>query len=48
VPVAALFACAAGTIALVFIGIHNAWDTVTYLTVTYGRSENDATGKGSS
>jgi hypothetical protein len=43
-PEAALFACAAGTIALVFIGIHNAWDTVTYLTVKYGRSQSDETG----
>ena len=30
-PVAALFACAAATLGLVFIGIHNAWDTVTFL-----------------
>jgi hypothetical protein len=42
-PQAALFACAAGTIGLVFIGIHNAWDTVTYLTVKYKRGQNDET-----
>jgi len=30
-PVPALFACAIAPLVLVFIGIHNAWDTVTYL-----------------
>jgi hypothetical protein len=30
----ALFAIAAATLLLVFIGIHNAWDTVTWLTFT--------------
>jgi hypothetical protein len=30
----ALFAVAAATLLLVFIGIHNAWDTVTYITFT--------------
>jgi len=29
----ALFAIAAATLLLVFIGIHNAWDTVTYITL---------------
>jgi hypothetical protein len=42
-PVPALFACAAGTIGLVFIGIHNAWDTVTFLAVKYGRGERGNT-----
>lgn len=45
-PLPALFACAAGTLTLVFVGIHNAWDTVTYLTVNYGRSKPDDVGKG--
>jgi len=30
----ALFAVGAATLLLVFIGIHNAWDTVTYVTMT--------------
>ena len=34
----ALFAVAAGTLLLVFIGIHNAWDTVTWITTR--RSES--------
>lgn len=32
----ALFMCAAATLLLLFIGIHNAWDTVTYITTTPG------------
>jgi len=35
-PVPALFACAAATMGLIFIGIHNAWDIVTYLATQYG------------
>jgi hypothetical protein len=31
-PVPALFAIGAATLLLVFIGIHNSWDTVTYIT----------------
>jgi hypothetical protein len=31
-PTAALFMIGAATLLLVFIGIHNAWDTVTYIT----------------
>src|SRR5215472_12673583 len=31
-PVPALFIIAAGTLLLLFIGIHNAWDNVTYIT----------------
>jgi len=33
-PERALFAVAAAVLALVLIGIHNAWDTVTYVAVT--------------
>ena len=29
-----LFVIAAATLLLVFIGIHNAWDTVTYITLS--------------
>ncbi len=32
-PVPALFVTGAASLLLVFIGIHNAWDTVTYLTI---------------
>src|SRR5207248_49456 len=32
----ALFTIAAASLVLVFIGIHNAWDTVTYVTTTRG------------
>lgn len=38
-PVSALFVVAAATILLVFIGIHNAWDTVTYIALV--RHEGD-------
>ena len=34
----ALFMCAAATLLLLFIGIHNAWDTVTYIATTPGLS----------
>jgi hypothetical protein len=33
----ALFAIAASALLLLFIGIHNAWDTVTYITVGQGQ-----------
>jgi len=33
-PVPALFATGAATLLLVFIGIHNSWDTVTFITFT--------------
>ncbi|HEY2553698.1 MAG TPA: hypothetical protein VGI15_00480, partial [Candidatus Cybelea sp.] len=36
VPVDALFALASGVLLLIFIGIRNAWDIVTYLTVGGG------------
>ena len=38
----ALFAVGAATLLLVFIGIHNAWDTVTYMTVERGKREQEA------
>ncbi len=39
-PAPPLFFIAAVTVLLVFIGIHNSWDTVTYLTVEYFRPDN--------
>ena len=42
----ALFVIAAAVLLLVFIGIHNAWDTVTY--VMAGRSERDRHARGRS
>jgi hypothetical protein len=33
IPVVALFAIAAGAVALIFIGIRNAWDVVTFLAI---------------
>jgi hypothetical protein len=35
VPVDAMFALAAGATLLIFIGIHNAWDIVTYIVTEY-------------
>ncbi len=35
VPTGALFALAAATLLLIFIGIHNAWDMVTYIAITF-------------
>ncbi len=40
-PGPALFATAGATLLLVFIGIHNAWDTVTYITVNQWRFTRD-------
>jgi hypothetical protein len=40
--VPALFSCAAATIGLVLIGIHNAWDTVTYVALEYRTTRKDA------
>ena len=37
---AALFAIAAATLLLLFIGIHNAWDTVTWIAVEHSRAED--------
>lgn len=39
-PVSALFAIGAATILLLFIGIHNSWDTVTYIIIEYAQPEN--------
>jgi len=36
-PAACLFVIGAAALLLLFIGIHNAWDTVTYLTVDLRR-----------
>ena len=33
-PTSALFVIAATALLLLFIGIHNAWDTVTYVALT--------------
>lgn len=35
VPTEALFALAGGNVLLIFIGIHNAWDVVTYIAVDF-------------
>ena len=40
----ALFAIAAATLLLVFIGIHNAWDTVTWLTTRRNEPRESASG----
>lgn len=39
-PTPALFIIAAGTVLLLFIGIHNAWDNVTYMTIELAQREN--------
>jgi hypothetical protein len=39
-PTPALFVIAAGTVLLLFIGIHNAWDNVTYMVVELARPED--------
>ena len=38
-PAGALFAVAAAAVGLLLIGIHNSWDTVTYLVAEQGRGE---------
>ena len=43
-PSAALFAVAVSSLVLVFIGIHNSWDTVTYVAIEL-REDRDAPGK---
>ncbi len=40
--VPALYVTGAATILLLFIGIHNSWDTVLYITTQYGRTEQDS------
>ena len=39
-PVPTLFGIGSATLLLLFIGIHNAWDTVTYLTIEYSQPGN--------
>jgi len=39
-PAPALFIIGAGTVLLLFTGIHNAWDTVTYLVIERSQPEN--------
>jgi hypothetical protein len=39
-PAAALFVIAAATVLLLFIGIHNAWDNVTYIATELSQPEN--------
>ena len=40
-PVPALFVIGAAAVLLLFIGIHNAWDTVTYLAIRYAQPEDE-------
>jgi len=39
-PAPALFVIAAATVLLLFIGIHNAWDNVTYIAIQRSQPEN--------
>ena len=39
-PAPALFVIAAATVLLLFIGIHNAWDNVIYITIELSQSQN--------
>ncbi len=39
-PALALFIIAAGIVLLLFVGIHNAWDNVTYLVLEHSQPEN--------
>jgi len=39
-PASALFVIAAGTLLLLFIGIHNAWDNVLYITIELSKPQN--------
>src|SRR5579859_3433651 len=41
-PAPALFVIAAGTVLLLFIGIHNAWDNVIYIAIELPRSQNES------
>ena len=41
-PAPALFVIAAGTVLLLFIGIHNAWDNVTYMVIELSRPQNES------
>jgi hypothetical protein len=42
-PTPSLFAIAAASLLLLFIGIHNAWDSVTYIAVRHSRAPKDDT-----
>ena len=39
-PAPTLFVIAAATLLLLFIGIHNAWDNVTYITLELSQPQN--------
>ena len=39
-PVPALFVIGAVTVLLLFIGIHNSWDTVTYIAIQLSQPQN--------
>ena len=39
-PAPALFVIAAATVLLLFMGIHNAWDNVTYTAIELSRPQN--------
>ena len=41
-PTLALFVIGAVTVMLLFIGIHNAWDTVTYIAIDLPQQENES------
>jgi hypothetical protein len=41
-PVPALFVTGAVTVLLLFTGIHNAWDTVTYIAIELSPRENES------
>jgi hypothetical protein len=40
-PTPALFAFGAATVLLIFAGIHNAWDTITYLTLEFLQNDDE-------
>lgn len=40
-PVPPLFAIGAAMLVLLFCGIHNAWDTVTYMTFNFGQARDE-------
>ena len=44
-PVPALFVIAAVTMLLLFIGIHNAWDVVTYTAFEHSEPQDNKPGK---
>jgi hypothetical protein len=45
IPVRAPFAAAAGVALLILIGIHNAWDVVTYITIGGGATDSTKDGE---